>query len=140
MTDIQFNAAVEHLAIARDLDWTAGQVTAMLVDKLTWTPAPADGFVATALAAGAVETSGTRTVLTTPTAVPGGASNCVFWSADPIVYPGVLLGEAFDTLVLFQQVTNDLDSYLLCSFDLGAQTGDGANVTLNPDTNGFMKW
>jgi len=133
-----FDTAREHLAVDLDLDWTAGAVTALLVDKDTWTPSAGDDFVDTALSAGAIETSGTRQILPSPTATVSGGDHRVYWDGNPIVYPGVLNAETFDTLVLYQAVTNDTDSYLIAAYDLGAQVGDGNNVTLTPDTLGYI--
>jgi hypothetical protein len=133
-----FDTAREHLAVDLDLDWTAGNVTALLVLADTWSPDAGDDVVATILSAGAIETSGTRQVLGSPAATVSGGDHRVFWDGDPIVYPGVLNAETFDILVLYQAVTDDTDSYLLCAYNLGAQVGDGNNITLTPDTLGYV--
>lgn len=133
-----FDKVRTHLAVNLDFNWTDGNVTALLVLRSTWSPDAGDTFVAAILGAGAVETSGTRQVLGTPVANAPGVAHKVFWDGDPIVYPGVLVAETFDTLVLYRAVTNDTDSYLITAYDLGAQVGDGNNVTLTPNTNGYV--
>lgn len=135
---ILFDTIRQHLAIDLDVDWTAGTVRALLVDRDIWTPDESDSVVATILAAGATETSGTRQVIGAPSATLSGLDHSVYWDGNPIVYPGVLLGETFDTLVTYVFVTDDTDSYLIAAYDLGAQVGDGNNVTINPDALGYI--
>lgn len=135
---IIFDTVRDHLAIVRDFNWTAGTVRAVVLNRLTWTPNASDTFVATATSAGATAL-GTRQTLASPTATLSGVDHCVYWDANPIVYPGIALSAAFDTLLLYRFVTVDADSYLIAVYDLGSQVGDGASVTLNPDTNGYVK-
>lgn len=135
-----FDKVREHLAVDLDVDWTTDTVRAVLFDSATWTPDESDGFVGTAIGAGAIETSGTRQTLANRTAALSGGDHLVYWDGDPIIYPGVLLGEDFDSLVLYRFVTNDADSYLIAHYELGAQTGDGNSITLNPDSLGYLAW
>lgn len=135
-----FNSIREHLAVTCDVNWATAVVMALIVDRDVWTPNADDAFVDDALGAGAIETSGTRQQIANPVAALSGADDCVYWDGDPIVYPGVLVAETFDTLILYVEITDDTDSYLIGAYDLGAQTGDGANVTIAPDTKGHVKW
>ena len=145
VSDQIFDEVRSHLAVDLDFDWTAGNVTAMIVDSgggALWTPDPTDDVVATILAAGAVEaaTPADRQTLTTPTSALSGADHLVYMDSDPVVYPNIPNATTYDTLVLFQFVTNDADSWLIAAYDLGAQTGDGSNVTVNPNTLGWLAW
>lgn len=141
-TDMIFDAVREHLTVDLDFVWTDGSVRCLLVNSDTWTPSPSNGVVGDILGAGADEaaTTGDRQVLGSPAAALSGTDHLVYYDSDPVVYPGVSAAVPFDTLVLFKFVTDDTDSWLIASYDLGAQTGDGADVTINPDSLGWLAW
>lgn len=141
-TDMIFDAVRTHLAVDLDFDFTAGAVMCLLVDAGSWTPSESDAVVGDILTAGATEAAITadRQTLTTPTAALSGTDHLVYWDSDPVVYPGVASSTPFTTLVLFRFVTNDTDSWLIAAFDLGSQSGDGSDVTINPDSLGWLAW
>lgn len=141
-TDMIFDTVRTHLAVDLDFDWTDGSVRCLLVNSDTWTPAAGDAVVGDILGAGADEaaSTGDRQVLATTTAALSGTDHLVYYDSDPVVYPGVASSTPFDTLVLFKFVTDDTDSWLIASYDLGAQSGDGSNVTINPDSLGWLAW
>lgn len=127
-------------------DWTAGNTWAVVLRKNAWTPAEGNGFVQTAITAGATEPStsspgwsGTdRQHVTSPTVAL--VSGSAYWNGNGLSYPGIPAAAAFDTLLLYNKVTGDSDSWLIAYYDLGSQTGDGANVTINPAANGYCQW
>lgn len=126
-------------------DWTAGATYALVVKKNGWTPAESDVFLADVFVAGAAEVStgspgyaGTdRQNITSPTVAL--ATGHAFWSGDAISYPGIP-AVAFDTLILYNTVTSDADSWVMAVFALGSQTGNGSAVTINPAASGYLEW
>lgn len=133
------------LAIGTNYDWTAGNTFALVVKKNGWTPAESDTFLAGIFVAGAVEVStadpgfggADRQEITS--AAVGLGSGHAFWSGDAISYPGIP-AVAFDTLILYNTVSSDADSWAMAVFDLGAQTGNGSPVTINPAASGYLQW
>lgn len=143
MADTIFD--VVRLNVASGLvDVTSAALTCVLLEANTWTPSPSDGVVGDALSAGAIEVStggsADRQTLTSGAVNLNGSLHRAIWDWDPISYPNVPNATAFDTLLVYVFVTSDSDSWLICAYDLGAQTGNGSPITINPDSSGTLSW
>lgn len=138
MTDIVHDSYLSH--IGSGFVWSSGAVGAALFDSQTWTPAKADTVLADAISAGAVELFAgySRQVLASKTAALDSAGHRELLDLAIIDFGSVGTGQDFDTLVIFVQVTDDADSWLICSIDLGAQLTDGTDQTFTPNADGLI--
>lgn len=123
-------------------DFTAGTAMWIILAAGAWTPGPGDAFVQTALSAGASEPapSGDRQAITTPTVTLDTPNHRALWGAGNGSYPGVPNLAAFDTLVLYNFVTNDSDSWLMAAWPQGALAGDGNPITISVSGGYLFAW
>lgn len=123
--------------------WSTWDVRAALFDSATWTPSKADAVLLDITGAGAVEVTATgyaRVALVSQVATLDGGGHRELLDSAVIDFGTIDSGDPFDTLVLFTFVTNDSDSWLLSSFDLGAQTTTDASPTrFIPNTDGIYR-
>lgn len=141
MADVTFDTYLDHLAKGTAI-WTTDTVKAMLVDSLTWTPDKSDGFVATVIAAGAVELTAAgyarQTLGGKAEAIDGGGHR-VLLSGNIIDFGVMAAAQNYDRLVLFRQVTNDADSWLIAALDIGSLTTNGVTRRFVPDADGYYE-
>lgn len=142
VTATTFNTFRKHLVDA-DVDWSVLTVRAMLVASNTWTPATGDDFVSTALAAGAVELTATgyaRQPLSNKTTTRDDANARALIGTDIISFGPVTAGQVYNTLVFYAFVTNDGDSWLICSYNLGSSYAtDGTPIVFAPNAAGIAQ-
>lgn len=140
MPDVKFDSLLDHLLDG--YTWTTASVECALFDSATWVPDRTDGFVLAAAGAGAIEVAApsyVRRPLVSPVKnFDVGSHRGLLASA--IIDFGILEpGYAFDTLVLYEFVSNDSDSWLLAAFDIGAQTTGGVlPERFVPDVDGLF--
>jgi hypothetical protein len=92
-----------------------------------------DSMIQDAIDAGAIEVGTRQTITGQFTSTdPSGYS---IWSCDSVFYPDIAAATAFDVAVLFQDNGSDATNLIIAIFGLGAQTGDGSDVQLDPDTD-----
>lgn len=121
-------------------DYTAGTVRFVFADDAgLWTPAPENNYVADIVTAGAV-LHGNREVVTSPSVTQDTVNHRAVWGANDYNHGGVALGAVFQWLVAYNLVTTDADSWLIASFSLGAQTGDGNPIAVDFNTNRLLSW
>lgn len=121
-------------------DYTAGSVEFVLADDASlWTPDPEDSYVADIVSAGGVLV-GDRVPVTSPTVSQDGTAHRAVWGADDYSHTGVANLTDFQWLVAYNLVTNDADSWLIVTLDLGAQTGDGSDIAVDFNANRLMSW
>ncbi len=139
--DITFDTYINHL-LDGTTDFATLTVRGMLVDSLTWTPSKSDGFVATALAAGAVEVTASpyaRQTLGGKTRTLDTPGHRVLLDGNLLDFGAMAAAQNYDALILFAFVTNDADSWLMAAFDLGAQTTNGVQQRFVPNADGFWE-
>jgi len=135
-----FDTYLHHLATG--FDWTSATVKGMLVNKNAWAPAKGDPFVASILAAGAVEVTSAsyvREAIATPTATTDGTGHRELLDSAIFDFGNLEASVAYDTFVLFCEVTTDADSWLMLAVDLGAQATDGSDVQVVPNAAGVFE-
>lgn len=138
-TDVVFDTYLDHLA---QLYWPTSNVECAIFLKDTWTPAKSDAFVADAIGAGAIECAAVgyvRVALTSPTLVLDGGGHRELFHAAVADFGALAAGTDFDTLLLYELVTNDADSWPLAAYDVGMQTTSGTGTRFVPDTSGLFK-
>lgn len=141
MADIIFDNWLNAIATL-GTDWVADTIRAALFDSLTWTPAKSDLFVNSATSSGAVEVAAAsyaRQLVPGRAVVVDGGAHRILLDGSTIDFGILEAGFNYDTLILYDFVTNDTDSFLICAFALGAQTTDGSNVQAVPNAAGFFK-
>lgn len=134
----KFNQARYNIGLG--FDYTAAGTYFVLLDRQGWTPDPDDDFVQTVLIAGAVDAGGDRTQIVNPVITLDDAGDRALWGADDFVVPNIVLGADFDTLLHYNLVNDDTDSWLLGAWDLGAQTGDGADINVTVVGGNLYAW
>jgi hypothetical protein len=121
-------------------DYTAGTVKFVFADDASlWTPDPEDSYVADITAAGGILV-GNREPVASPGVTQDGTNHRAVWSADDYAHGGVANLTDFQWLVAYNFVTNDSDSWLIASFDFGAQTGDGNPINVDFSSNRLLSW
>ena len=142
MADLVHDTLIEHMATGAWSGWVTEDVRAAIFLADTWTPDKSDDVLATILAAGAIEISPSgyaRTALTSQAATLDGGLHRELLDSAVIDFGTLGSGEDFDTLVLYVFVTDDTDSWLVSTRDLGAQTTTNASATrFVPDTDGLF--
>lgn len=126
MPDVKFDSLLDHLL--GGYQWTTGQPHGALFLRDTWTPDKSDGFVLDATGAGAIEVAApsyARTPIVSAVKNLDAGGHRVLLDAAVIDFGILEAGYDFDTLLIFELVTNDGDSWLLSAHDLGAQTTGG---------------
>lgn len=139
MTDVVHLTALDHLVTGTS--WETANLQAALFLKGAWTPAITDGFVLDATSAGATEVAAAsygRVALASNVANLDVTNTRELLATAVIDFGTLETGFDFDTLVVFVQVTNDSDSWLVCSIDLGSLTTDGTDERFVPDTAGLL--
>lgn len=134
MSDVVHDSMLHHFL--RGANWQTADLRAALFLKSTWTPSPSDGVVLDATGAGAVEVAApsyARAVLASNVANTDGTNHRELLSTAVIDFGALEAGFDYDTLVVFVHVTDDTDSWLVTSIDLGAQTTTGADERFVPD-------
>lgn len=140
MADVVFNTYLQHLP--DDFGWSTSPIMCAILDSQTWTPDKTDPFVATPIAAGAVECAApsyARVALTSAILTPDAPGNRTLFQGSIADFGTLETGFDFDTFVLYVAVTDDSDSYLIAAYDVGAQTTAGTAVRFVPDTSGFFE-
>jgi hypothetical protein len=121
-------------------DYTAGTVNFVFADDAgLWTPDPEDSYVADITSAGGV-LHGTRTAVTSPSVTQDGTNHRAIWGANDYNHAGVALSDVFQWLIAYNLVTSDADSWLIASFDIGAQTGDGNPISVDFNADRLLSW
>lgn len=129
MSDLTFDTYLDHLAKGTAV-FTTDTLKAALVLRSTWTPSKSDAFVATATAAGAVELTASgyaRQTLGSKTESVDSTNHRVLLSCATIDFGTMAAAQSYDRLLLFKQVTNDTDSWLIAALDVGSLTTDGVS-------------
>lgn len=142
MSDIAFNQIRYRIGLG--FSWTTSVVRAMLVDSDAWVPNVDDDFVQTILTAGADEMAGggyARVTLGARTVALDDTGNRGLWDCTSAISFGTVTGsDPYDFLVIYNFVTTDADSWLICAFDLGAQAATGSPITFMPHSEGILQW
>lgn len=124
-------------------DWSTADIRAAIFEAATWTPSKADSVVADATSAGAIECAAAgyaREALVSQVATLDTGGHRMLLDSAVVDFGTLASGTAFDTLMLFVQVTDDTDSWVMATFDLGAQTTSNASPTrFIPDTDGLFR-
>jgi hypothetical protein len=121
-------------------DYTAGTVRFVFADDAgLWTPSPENNYVADIVSAGAV-LHGTRTAVTSPSVTQDATNHRAVWGANDYNHAGVTVGQVFQWLLCYNLVTSDADSWMIASFSLGAQTGDGNPIAVDFNANRLLSW
>lgn len=141
MPGVVFDTYLDH--ILDGYQWTTANVYGMLVLADTWTPAKGDIVVDDAILAGAIEVvaaSYVRVPLVSPIKNLDTGGHRGLLDASVIDFGILESGFDFDTLILFEMITDDSDSWMLCTQDLGAQTTDGVTPErCVPNTDGLFQ-
>jgi hypothetical protein len=129
ITGFVHDAAKKHM-VDGAFPWTSTMSPrAMLVLKNTWTPQASDNFVQTAITAGATELSASgyaRLALVGLTTSQDDGNTRALISAGTIHFANIAAAQNFNALMIFNFVTNDTDSWLIATYDLGGtQTTNG---------------
>lgn len=111
--------------------WTSGTFGVVIVSSDAWSPLRTDAVVADALGAGATEV-GTRQTISGNSVTTDPSGNSV-WTCTEVTYPDIAGGTPFDAAIVFQDNGSDASNTIIGVYGLGAQTGDGADVPLDPD-------
>jgi hypothetical protein len=137
---VVFDTYLERLASAGS-NWTTDTVKALLVSRATWAPDRSDEFVGDATGAGAVEVTASgyaRQTIGSPAVNVDGSGHRALLAGATIDFGTPDAGSDFDTLIIYTQVTNDADSWMLAAVDLGSQTTAGVDISAVPDADGFF--
>lgn len=139
MADVVFDTYLDHLV---QLFWPTAAIHCAVFEASGWTPSKSDVFLADAIGAGAVECAASgyaRVPLTSPIASLDGAGHRSLLQSAVADFGTLGAGTNFDTFVLYVAVTNDSDSWMMATYDVGAQTTDGTELRFVPDTDGLMQ-
>lgn len=123
--------------------WTSLTMQAMLLLRNAYTPADTDQFVSDVLGTSAVEvpvTGYARVTLTGQTTILDDPNTRAEGDADDIIFDGPPdVGGTYDTLTIFELITDDAHSPLAITFDLGGVfSTNGANITFTLDPSGLF--
>lgn len=142
--DVTFDTYIDHI-LAGTFVWTTADVRAAVFLKDTWVPNKSDAFLLDAQTAGAQELSDmgaggyARALRTSATKALDAGGHRGLLRGAVIDFGVVATGYDFDTIILFVQVTDDTDSWMLSAYDVGAQTTDGTNLRFVSDSDGFYQ-
>lgn len=139
MADIIHDTLLHHLVTGTD--WQTADVRAALFAKTTWTPDPGDAVLADVTGNGAVEVAAAsyvRVAVASRVANTDSILHEELLSAAVIDFGTLEAGSDYDTLVLYVFVTDDSDSWLATSIDVGAQVTDGTDERFVPDPSGLI--
>lgn len=118
--------------------WISADVRGALFLANTWTPNPDNQYLSAATSAGAIEltVSGySRQAIPTKTVAVDTALDAGLLDGDTIVWPISGAGQDYDTVVIYNQVTNDANSFLIAAFTLDTTmttVGGSVYFTLDP--------
>lgn len=141
MADLTFDTYLDRV-VAGTAIWTTMVVKAMLVNTVGWTPNKSDGFVATILSAGAVEVTAApyaRQTVTGKVKSIDGAGHRILEAMNLIDFGAMAGAQAYNRLVLYNFVTNDADSWLICALDVGALVTNGVQQRFVPNASGLYQ-
>lgn len=140
MAHTKFDTFLDH--ILDGYVWTSGDPWAAMFLADTWVPDKGDGSVLAVTAAGAIEVAAPsylRVPVTSPVKVLDGIGHRGLLDSAIIDFGTPETGFDFDTLLIFELVTDDSDSWLIAAYDVGAQTTDGGSQRFVPDTDGLFQ-
>lgn len=140
MSDLTFDTYLDHLAAG--FTWTTATVKAALFNTNTWTPDKSDGFVATIIANGAVEITASpyvRQTVASKTKTLDTPNHRVLLGMGTIDFGAMVAAQNYNRLVLFTQVTNDADSWLIAALDVGALVTNGVDQQFAPNASGLYQ-
>lgn len=138
MADLTFDTFLDHLDTG--FVWTTATIRSMLVNTNTWTPSKSDGFVATILSAGATEVTAApyaRQTVTGKTKTLDGTNHRIQLGINTIDFGAMVAAQNYNRLVLYNFVTSDADSWLVCALDVGALTTNGVDQQFAPNAAGL---
>jgi hypothetical protein len=129
--------------VTGSFNWATMAPRAALVLAGSWTPAASNNYVQDAISAGATElaVSGyTRQSLTGLAETQDDAHTRSLIGASVFQFVGMASGGSFDTLILFNLVTTDSDSWLIATYSLGMTYTTAATGTLifSPNAAGIL--
>lgn len=142
MSDVTFDTYIDHI-LDGSFVWTTTPVKAAVFLRGAWTPDKGDVFLLDAQTAGAQELSDVsapgyaRTTLPSPTKSIDSGGHRGLLNGSLVDFGVIDTGFDFDTLVLFVEVSDDTDSWMLSAFDVGSQTTDGTTLRFAPNVDGF---
>lgn len=122
--------------------WTSKVMHAGLFLSNAWNPAPADAYVADAMAAGAAEltVSGyARVTLSGKTTAVDNPNLRAVADCNTISFSAPALGQSYDTLVVFEVITDDAHSPIAFTYLLGGTFATaGVDLAYNIDVTGLF--
>jgi len=132
MATIVYNRGLDELR-----DFTTDTFRALLLDN-TYTPDKDDDFVSD-LTGELVGAGYSRQTLATKTRTVDNAQDRITYDAANPDFGSIVIGETAQYMVVYRFVTNDADSLLVVSFDLGGIPTNGAPFVVQFDpTDGML--
>lgn len=128
--------------LAKHANWQTADIRAALMLKNAWVPAPGDGVLLDATGAGATRCDAASYVdvaLTSNVAAIDPTNHQEVLSTAVIDFGTLEAGSDFDVCVIYRFITDDTDSKLYCTLDLGStQTTSGVDERVVPDAAGLL--